>query len=67
MGNYSTGKNVGPSNIDCLPTYSYPKVLLDFLRARIPGNIVGKFRADAHPINLQHFCENLELPKLLSI
>ena len=36
-------KNIGSKEVDN-PIYTFPKVILNFLRAKVPGNVVGELR-----------------------
>ena len=56
-------KEIGPMNGDELPIYSYPQTVLKFIRAVVPGDIVGEIKDEAYPISLQEFCAGLDIPK----
>ena len=43
---------------------NFPKVLLNFLRAKVPENIVGEFMEDACEVKIEEFCETLGLRRL---
>ena len=57
-------KRVFSSNFEDLPTDCYLKLWLNFLRARLPCSIVGKFWEKIHQVSLKDFNEYLELSKL---
>jgi hypothetical protein len=47
--------NIGPAG----STYSYPEVVLDFIRALAPNDVKGEIRPDAYKVTLQEFGDKI--------
>ncbi|CAH3153227.1 unnamed protein product, partial [Porites lobata] len=51
-------KEIGPSDAQ----FSFPSTVLSFIRALVPGDVVGEIREDAFQVSMKDFCTALELP-----
>ena len=56
-------KNIGSKEVDN-PIYTFPKVILNVLWAKVPRNIVGEFKEGAYEVKMEEFCKALDWPRL---
>lgn len=54
----------GPLTDDSAPCYTFPAIVLEFIRTLVPGDIKGEIWEDAYEVKLNEFCSALCLPKL---
>ena len=52
------------NNIGSNTEYTFPPVLLKYLRLICPGNVKGELREDATVISLEELCNVLDLTRL---
>lgn len=57
-------KNIAVTDENSLPQYSFPEIVLKYIRLLVPGNIKGELWEDAYELNMGEFCEGLEIPKI---
>ena len=43
-------------------SYTFPPIVLEYLRTVVPDDIVGEFRSDSYEISLREFCIALDIP-----
>ena len=56
-------KNIGSKEVDN-PVYTFLKVILNFLRVKVPGNVAREFKEGAYEVKMEEFCKALDLRRL---
>lgn len=57
-------KEVGPLVDGEEPKYTYPAVVLAFLRSLVPEDVKGEILPEAYKLTLEEFCSGLDVPLL---
>lgn len=56
-------KEIGPLVDDAEPQYSFPSVVLQYIRSLVPENVKGEIWPQAYKVTLEEFCKGMDVPK----
>lgn len=57
-------KEIGPIVDGEEPKYTFPPVVLAFLRSLVPEDVKGELLPEAYKVSLEEFCTSIDVPRI---